>query len=103
METQKRLVQADVFLLDELKLLNQYATPLERCFLLLGLNCAFGVKEIATLQMDEVLLFQAHLSEHQEIMDFKTTAKDSFIKRIRRKSSVYGEFILFRQTVEAMQ
>ena len=34
---------------------------------------------------------------------FESTNKDSFIKRIRRKNGVYGEFLLFPQTVEAIQ
>ncbi|MAG93376.1 MAG: hypothetical protein CMJ48_06460 [Planctomycetaceae bacterium] len=100
---QKRLVQAEVFTLAELELLNRYATPLERVFLLLGLNCAFGMKEIATLTIGEVFLQQGHSREHCELLAFDSTNQHSFIKRVRRKNSVYGEFILFPQTVEAMR
>jgi hypothetical protein len=100
---QERLIQAPVFTLDELVLLNRYATPLERVFLLLGLNCGFGMAEIATLTIGEVHLLEAHEARHQEILNFRSTNKDSFIKRIRRKNGVYGEFILFPQTVEAIR
>jgi hypothetical protein len=100
---QKRLVHTPVFTLDELILLNKYATPLERVFLLLGLNCGFGVAEIATLTIGEVHLLQAHSARHQEILNFQSTTRDSFIKRVRRKNRVYGEFLLFEQTVEAIQ
>jgi hypothetical protein len=76
---------------------------LERVFLLLGLNCGFGVAEIASLLVGEVVLFKGHEERHQEILGYPTTNADSFVKRIRRKSSVYGEHILFPQTVAAMQ
>ena len=102
-DQQRKLVQVDTFSLDELKLLNEYATPLERVFLLLGLNCGFGVAEIASLLVGEVVLFRGHDERHREILGYPTTNADSFIKRIRRKSGVYGEHILFPQTVEAMQ
>ena len=102
-DQQRKLVQVDTFSLDELRLLNEYATPLERVFLLLGLNCGFGVAEIASLLVGEVVLFKGHEERHQEILGYQTTNADSFIKRIRRKNSVYGEHILFPQTVEAMQ
>ena len=102
-DQQRKLVQVETFSLDELRLLNEYATPLERVFLLLGLNCGFGVAEIASLLVGEVVLFRGHEERHQEILGYPTTNADSFIKRIRRKNSVYGEHILFPQTVAAMQ
>jgi hypothetical protein len=100
---QERLLQAPVFTLDELVLLNRYASPLERVFLLLGLNCGFGMAEIASLTIGELCLFKAHSPRHREILNFQSTDKDSFIKRVRRKNGVYGEFLLFPQTVEAIQ
>ena len=102
-DQQRRLVQVDTFSLDELRLLNEYATPLERVFLLLGLNCGFGVAEIASLLVGEVVLFKGHEARHQELLGYQTTNADSFIKRIRRKNGVYGEHILFPQTAAAMQ
>lgn len=102
-DQQRKLVQVDTFSLDELRLLNEYATPLVRVFLLLGLNCGFGVAEIASLLVSEVVLFRGHDERHQEILGYQTTNADSFVKRIRRKNGVYGEHILFPQTVAAMQ
>ena len=102
-DKQRKLVQVDTFSLDELRLLNEYATPLERVFLLLGLNCGFGLAEIASLLVGEVVLFKGHEERHQELLGYQTTNADSFIKRIRRKNGVYGEHILFPQTVAAMQ
>lgn len=93
----------DIFTLDELILLNRYATPLERCLLLLGINCGFARAEIASLTVGEVFIRKAHDLRHQEILRFQSTDRDSFIKRYRRKTNVYGEYILFPQTVEAME
>jgi hypothetical protein len=102
-DKQKKLVQVATFSLEELRLLNEHATALERAFLLLGLNCGFGMAEIASLLVGEVALFRGHDQRHQEILHYPTTDADSFIKRIRRKNGVYGEHILFPQTVEALQ
>jgi len=99
----KRLDQVQTFSLDELKLLMRYGKPFDRALLLLGLNCGFGRAEIASLLVREVYLRQAHLPEHQELLDCETTDNDSFVKRIRRKSSVYGEHLLFPLTVQALE
>jgi integrase len=93
----------DIFSLDELVLLNKHATPLERCLLLLGINCGFGRAEIASLTVGEIFLRTAHERRHQEILGFSSTDADSFIKRYRRKTGVYGEFVLFPQTVAAIE
>jgi hypothetical protein len=59
--------------------------------------------EIASLRVGEVCLFQAHEERFQEHLQLRTTNNDSFIKRVRRKNLVYGEHILFSQTVKVMQ
>ncbi len=97
------LEQVDTFSRDELILLMRYGQPLDRLVLLLGLNCGFGVAEIASLLVGEVHLRQAHEPRYQEILHYETTDNDSFIKRIRRKNGVYGEFILFPQTVLGLE
>lgn len=99
----KSLEQVDTFSLDELRLLMRYGQPLDRLLLLLGLNCGFGRAEIASLLVGEVHLRRGHTPREQEILGFATTNDDSFIKRIRRKSGVYGEHILFPLTVRALE
>lgn len=99
----KSLEQVETFSLDELRLLMRYGQPFERLLLLLGLNCGFGAAEIASLLVGEIHLFEAHEARHQEILGYETTSNDSFIKRIRRKSGVYGEHILFPMTVEGVR
>lgn len=99
----KNLEQVDTFSVDELVLLVRYGHPMERLLVLLGLNCGFGTAEIATLLVSEVMLREAHKPRFQEILGHKTTDEDSFIKRIRRKNGVYGEFLLFPQTVQGIE
>lgn len=103
-EDRRRQVMPDVlYSLEELVLLNKYATPLERLLVLLGLNCAFGRAEIASLLVGEVYLRSPHDAHQQEILAYTMRSEDSFIKRTRRKSGVYGEHILFSQTVQGIE
>jgi len=102
-EQRRQVSRRDVFTLDELVLLNHYAMPLERLLLLLGINCGFGRAEIATLLVGEVHLRKPHKERFQGILGFDFSSDDSFIKRHRRKTGVYGEHLLFPQTVEAVE
>ncbi|REJ65362.1 MAG: hypothetical protein DWQ31_18360 [Planctomycetota bacterium] len=95
--------QVETFSLDELVLINKYATPFERILVLLALNCGFGTAETATLTVNELHLFEALDKRTQVALNFESSNNDSFIKRIRRKNKVYGEFILFPQTVIGLQ
>ncbi|MDB4367968.1 helix-turn-helix domain containing protein [Mariniblastus sp.] len=99
----KGLEQVETFSLDELKLLMRYGQPLDRLLVLLALNCGFGRAEIATVLGKEIQLFQGHTERHCEILAYQTTDEDSFIKRVRRKSGVYGEYWLFPLTVQGIQ
>ncbi len=99
----RQLEQVETFSLQELQLLMQYAQPLDRLFLLLAINCGFGRAEISSLLIREVKLFEAHSDWHCELLNYKSTDEDSFIKRVRRKSGVYGEHILYPLTVKGIQ
>jgi hypothetical protein len=94
-------IQAPVYSLDELTMLNQYATPIERFVLLLALNCAAGSSEIAGLLLREIFLYSPH--PFAKLLRFETSENDSFIKGPRPKSGVYGEFLLWRETVRAIE
>ncbi len=100
----KPQVTADeLFTVDELATLYKYATPLERMFLLLSLNCHFGQAEISSLLVGEIFLRTPHVKKIQEILGFNSTQGDSFIRRYRRKTGVYGEWLLFPHTVMALE
>jgi hypothetical protein len=77
-----------IYSVEQLAILNEYATPNERVFFLLGINCAFGADQSGRLKLRDV-----RLSEDGS----------SFIRRVRRKKKVKGTHLLFSQTVQAMQ
>ncbi len=94
-------IKVKTFDLSQLCLLHKYATPFERALLLLGLNCGFGAAEISTLLMNQVRLSEQH--PYDEFLGFHSTSNDSFIKRLRIKTSVYGEWLLWPETVAALE
>lgn len=79
-----------VWTIDQLKILNEYATPIERVFLLLGLNCSYGADQAGRLRIGHL-----HLATKED--------RHSFIKRVRRKKKTASIHILWKQTVEALQ
>ena len=70
------------FSVEHCRILYRYASPLERLFIILGLNCAFGVDQTGRLKVDEVEL------------DGETPQ----IGRVRRKKMVFGQHRLWRHT-----
>lgn len=75
-----------IWSIDELAVMYEYATEPERLLILLGLNCGFAHAEAVTLRHDEI----------ERKGDVVT------IKRVRRKNRVYGEFLLWPETVAAI-
>ena len=94
-------LQVDTYDLDELVLLYKYATPFERTLLLLGLNCGFGASEVCGLTYQEIRLHAAH--PHAARIRFSSSNADSFIMRVRRKTGVYGEWLLWPETATALE
>jgi hypothetical protein len=79
-------IRRKYFKVAELKMLWQYASPWERALMVLGLNCGFANREIATLQVAEVVKGKKH----------------TFIKRHRGKTGIYAEWVLWPETVAAL-
>jgi DNA invertase Pin-like site-specific DNA recombinase len=76
-----------VYTVGQLTTLYEYATPLERVILLLGLNCAFGADQIGRLKIGEIVERKgAH-----------------YIQRIRKKKKVRGRHWLFAATLEGIR
>jgi integrase len=84
---QDRVKKRRHFTLDELETIWRYAKPWERALILLALNCGFSKREIATLQQGEVVKGKNH----------------TFVKRHRTKTDVYGEWVLWSETVAALE
>jgi hypothetical protein len=86
---------------EELATLNQYAIPVERFLLLCGLNFGFKRMECATLRVGEIHLRTLH--DYAKYINFEFSEEDSFVRRLRTKTEVYGEWILWPLTVQAME
>lgn len=82
-----RVKKRATFNLSELKTIWQNAKPWDRALILLALNCGFSKREIATLQAGEIVKGKRH----------------TFIKRHRTKTDVYGEWVLWPETLEALE
>ncbi len=93
--------QVDTWTVEELKTLYLTATNLERAYLLLGLNCGFGPGEFGSLKLNQIYLRQKH--PHEKLIGFTSSKDQSWIRRIRLKSNVYGEWLLWPETVKAIQ
>ena len=89
------------YTVEELVVLNQYAIPIERFLLLCGLNLGFKRMECATLRVGEIHLRTLH--ECAKYINFEFSKEDSFVRRLRTKTEVYGEWILWPFTVKAME
>ena len=74
----------------ELKTLWEYALPLERVLILLGLNCAYGADQAGRLRI-----------HHVKFRD--TEDQISFIHRIRRKKKTLSVHALWGNTVEGLK
>ncbi len=73
-----------VFTVDQLVVMYRSATDFERLLLLLSLNAAMAQAEVSSLRWDEV------------------ESNPQTIRRVRRKSRVYGEFAVWEQTQAAL-
>lgn len=79
--------EPEIFTPEQLVILNRYATPIERIFFLLGINCSFGADQSGRLRIREI-----HLD-----------ADPPHIKRTRKKSGVTGRHLLWAPTQEAIR
>jgi len=93
--------QVKTYTVEELAILNQYGIPFERFLLLCGLNLGFKRMECATLRVGEIHLRTLH--DHAKYIDFQFSEADSFVKRVRTKTGVYAEWMLWPLTIQAME
>lgn len=86
-DVEKEGVEVPVYNREQLAILNRFATPLERLFLLLALNCAYGADQSGRLKIREVRL----------------DARRPYTKRVRRKKKVKACHRLWGQTIEGLK
>lgn len=87
-DSEKESQPIPMWKLAELKTLWEYALPLERMLILLGLNCAYGADQVGRLRIHHV----------------KFSEKDgvSFIRRIRRKKKTLSVHALWDVTTQGL-
>lgn len=86
---------------EELAILYEYASPLMRLWILLALNCGFAGAETSTLEKDHIFLHQEH--PYAGRSGISSTEHDSWIRRLRPKTQVYGEWKLWPETVQGLE
>ncbi len=86
--------QVETYTVEELVILWRYASPRVRLYMALAMNCGFGQAEIASLQEEEVHLNRVH-------WHYKGLV-GSFVRRLRGKTDIYGEWKLWPITVQAL-
>ena len=96
-----RSTQVQTYTIEELRRLWEYASPFQRLLILLALNCGFGRAEVASLELAEVLSHQKHPNERE--VGYPSREEDGWIRRVRHKTGVYGEWKLWPETVAAVQ
>jgi hypothetical protein len=87
-DVEREAAPVPTWTVEQLAVLNEYALPLERVFLLLGLNCAYGADQAGRLRIRHL-----HLSDEGA----------SYVRRIRRKKKVLSMHLLWAQTARAMR
>ena len=86
-DVEREAEDVPTFTLEQLKIINEYATPKERIFVLLGLNCAYGADQSGRLRIKHLRL--DHNVPH--------------IRRVRRKKKILSMHALWAQTKEGLQ
>jgi hypothetical protein len=92
-----RTLHVETYTPEELAVLYAAASPLMRLFILLGLNCGFAAAESGTLEAAEIFLHKRHPEAGR--YNISSGDQDSWIRRLRHKTEVYGEWKLWPHTV----
>jgi len=87
-DVEKEAADVPTWTIEQLKKLNEYATPLERVFLLLGLNCAYGADQAGRLRISHLRL---------------SPDGHSYIRRVRRKKKTRAIHLLWQQTADGLR
>jgi len=87
-DSEKESQPIPIWKLTELKTLWEYALPLERVLIALGLNCSYGADQAGRLRV-----------HHVKFREGKT----SYIRRIRRKKKTLSRHTLWAVTIEGLE
>lgn len=88
------------YTVEELRTLFEYAEPIQRLYLLFGLNFGFGNAELISLRCDEIFLDQQHPNE--DLFEFNSNKSQSWIARERTKTGVLNTWKVWPETYAAI-
>lgn len=94
-------VTKDTYNPEQLATIGKTSTDWERLALYLGLNCAMGAAELGRLVINDFYIHKVHPYPSQ--LGIKTTESDSWLRYFRPKTSVFGEWRLWPETVEMVE
>lgn len=100
-DRKKAVISKVVYSPMQLAVINKHATPIERLLLYVGLNCAMGAAELGRLSAQDILLDHEH--EYAERLHFESTNRDGFIRFLRPKTEVFGEWVLWPETAHMIR
>jgi hypothetical protein len=95
-----KVLHVRFYSVDELKALYAHAPPMVRLLLLLGLNCGHQQADFGQLLEDEVYFDEVH--PHARELGYDAGNRCSWVKRVRIKTGVYGEFKLWDHTARGL-
>ncbi len=87
-----------IYTAEQLATINQHATPMERLGIYLGLNCAMGAAELGRLTVGDIIFHEAH--PFKKRLRFESSNADTFVRRFRPKTDVFGEWLLWSPVAE---
>ena len=90
-----------VYTPDQLAIINGTATNRERLALYLGLNCAMGASELGHLLVSDFALNEIH--PYAKTLGIASSNADSWLRCFRNKTSVFGEWRLWNETVDMVR
>ena len=96
------LLGKEVYTPKELGILLANANELDRLLICLAINCGMGASEAGGLGVEGDVLFN-HQHEYADRLHFKSTARDSFIRYLRPKTFVFGEWYLWPETTKLLR
>jgi len=100
-DRKKAVISKVVYSPEQLAVISKHATPIERLLLYVGLNCAMGAAELGRLTAQDILLDHEH--EYADRLHFESTDQDGFIRFLRPKTEVFGEWVLWPETIRMIR
>lgn len=92
-----RRAMAEVFTMDHLVVLYRHASPMQRLMLCLAMNCGMGPAEMGRLERSNFIL------EGNGEFAIDLLPGEGILRFVRPKTGVFGEWLLWPETVEVVK